>query len=269
MNKIAQKKEILRVINLNIHTTTNKTILRNINFSCHSSEILAILGKNGQGKTTLSLSITNLLNKNVFKVEGKILFDGVDVLNLNEKELISLRQKKIGYIFQNPFASFNPTKTIKTQFEEQSKLKNIPFENFIALMKELSLKDYDQILKKYPYELSGGILQRLSAIRCIASNPLLIIADEPTSALDRPIALELLSLFYHFTKNQNIALILITQDLYILEKYAERVAFLNRGELDHFENKENFFSSFNNNLDLKIFLDAYKSLSYVQTNFTT
>lgn len=262
MNETAQKKEILRIINLNVETKANKTILRKINFSCLSSEILIILGKNGQGKTTLSLSIANLLNKNVFKIEGEILVDGVDVLSLDEKELISLRQKKIGYIFQNPFSSFNPAKTIKSQFEEQSKLKNIPLESIISLMKELSLKDYEQILRKYPFELSGGILQRLSAVRCLASNPSLIIADEPTSALDRPIATELLNLFYHFTKERNIALVLITQDLSVLEKYADRVAFLNNGELYYFESKESFFNSSFNKLDLKIFLDAYKSLKY-------
>ncbi len=261
MNKATNSVHILRVINLNVETKAKKTILKNINFQCLRSEFFVILGKNGHGKTTLSLSIANLLNKNVFNVKGEIFFDKINILKLNKNELISLRQKKIGYILQNPFASFNPIKTIKAQFEEQSELKKIPFETFITLMKELSLNDYDLILKKFPFELSGGILQRLSVVRCLASNPELIIADEPTSALDKPITDHLLNLIFNHVREKKSTLILITQDISIAEKYADTIAFLDHGELKLITNKDGFFQT-KENVDLRILLEAYSFLKY-------
>ncbi len=251
--------EILRVINLKVSTKSKKIILDKINFSCKSQEFFVILGKNGQGKTTLSLSIANLLNKNVFDVSGNILIDGKDVLSLNEDELTTLRQKKISFIPQNPFSSFNPIKKIKNQFEEQSQLKEIPFDTFINLMKELELKNYDLILNKYPFELSGGILQRLSAVRCFASNPVLIIADEPTSALDRPIANQLLNLFNEYVLSKKGALIFITQDLSIAERYAHRIGFLHQGKMELIFEKEDFFKV-RDNIDLKVILESFEQL---------
>lgn len=250
---------ILRIINLSVSIKPNKQILKKINLSCSRQEFIVIIGKNGQGKTTLSLSITNLLNKNHFNLTGQILFNGSDILSLTEKDLNLIRQKKIGYILQNPFSSFNPIKKIKTQFEELSKLKNIPFDSFIVLMKKLNFEDHDLILKKYPFELSGGILQRLSAVRCLASKPSLIIADEPTSALDRPVVNQLLNIFYDYVQNDKGTLILITQDISTAEKFADKIAFLNNGELKIFDNRESFFYH-NENLELYNILESYKQL---------
>lgn len=251
--------EILRVINLRVSAKPNKLIINNISFNCWGQEFFVILGKNGQGKTTLSLSITNLLNKNVFEISGNIIIDGTDILSLNERELTKFRQKKICYIPQNPFASFNPTKKIKPQFEEQSKLKEIPFETYIELMNKLELKNIDSILNKYPFELSGGILQRLSAVRCFATNPLLIIADEPTSALDKPISNQLINLFVDYVSSKKGTLIFITQDVSIAEKYANRVGLLHQGKMDLILDKNDFFKT-KDNIELKIILEAFEQL---------
>ncbi len=250
---------ILRIINLSVSTKPNKLILKKINLECSGQEFLVIIGKNGQGKTTLSLSIANLLNKNHFNITGQILFNGLNILSLSENELNLLRQKEIGYIFQNPFSSFNPVKKIKTQFEELTELKSIPFDSFIVLMKKLNLEDHEVILEKYPFELSGGILQRLSAVRCLASKPSLIIADEPTSALDKPIANQLLNIFNEYVRNDKGTLILITQDISIAERFADRIAFLDNGELKIFENKKSFFC-YNENLELHNILKSYEQL---------
>lgn len=256
---INYSNEILRVVELSALTKSNKVILNNISFNCSEREFLVIIGKNGHGKTTLSLSIANLLNKNVFKIKGEIFFKGQEILSLSDSDLNLIRQKRIGYVPQNPFSSFNPTKKIKAQFEEQSKLKNISFDTYIELMKQLDIGNFDLILNKYPFELSGGILQRLSAVRCLAVKPELIIADEPTSALDKPVSNLLLSLFYKFVKDENKTLILITQDLFIAEVFADRIAFLNSGEMNVILSKEQFFAS-NDSVDLKVLLDAYQQL---------
>lgn len=253
---------ILTVKDLNVFVKhSNKQILKRVGFEIKESEFFVVLGKNGQGKSTLSLSITNLLNKNIFKVSGEILFNGIDLLSLSEDEIIKIRQSRIGYILQNPFSSFDPIKTIQSQFEELSKLKNISLQNFYDLMIALNLSNIEEIIKKYPFELSGGILQRLSVVRCLASNPDLIIADEPTSALDKPVANQLLNLFEYYVKNKKKALILITQDISIAEKYADKIAFLHQGEIKSILNRENLFDEIAD-LELKIILESYEQLKY-------
>lgn len=255
-----ESKELIRVAKLKVSVIKNrKTILEDVNFSCKRSEIFTILGKNGEGKTTLALSLSKLLNQDTYSIEGKVYINDENIFELEETNLQKLRSKTIGYILQNPFSAFNPIYKIKTQFEELSKLKNIPFEKFISLMNELELKNHNQILNKYPFELSGGMLQRLSAVRVIASDPEVIICDEPTSALDKPISNQLINLFQDYVKKQNGSLIFITQDISIAETISDKIAFLSHGKLSYPFEKENLFEQ-TNNIELNIFLNSYKQL---------
>ncbi len=254
------QNEILNIQNLSVIVRrNNKKVLNKINLLCSKGDFFVILGKNGQGKSTLSLSIANLLNKKIFTIEGRIFFNGFDILNLHDSDLLKIRQNQIGYILQNPYASFEPIKKIKNQLEEISELKGVPFENFLDLMKRFELIDYINILNKYPFELSGGILQRLSAIKCFASKPSLIIADEPTSALDKPVENILLESFKNFVDNENGTLLFITQNISIAEKYAQKIAFLNHGRLEKTYLKDDFFNSMDDR-EIRIFLEAYKYL---------
>jgi|YNPMSStandDraft_1061717.scaffolds.fasta_scaffold27044_2 ABC-type glutathione transport system ATPase component len=253
-------KELIQVLGLKVSVKgKDKVILNEIDFTCNQSEILTILGKNGEGKTTLALSLTKLLNPQIYSIEGKVYFRNEDILNLDENSLQKIRKEQIGYILQNPFSAFNPIYKIKDQIEELNKLKNIPFENFIQLMNKLELKNHNQILSKYPFELSGGMLQRLSAVRVLASNPDLIIADEPTSALDKPISNQLLKLFRDYVKERNGALIFITQDISIAESFSDKIAFLKNGNLIHFVERENLFKQ-TNHIEIEILLNSYRQL---------
>jgi ABC-type glutathione transport system ATPase component len=255
-----ETNELIRVAKLKVSVIKyRKVILHDVNFSCAKSEIFSILGRNGEGKTTLALSLTKLLNKNIYSIEGDVYINNENIFELEETNLQELRRKKVGYILQNPFSAFNPVYKIKTQLEEFSKLKEIPFEKFIFLMNELELTNHDQILSKYPFELSGGMLQRLAAIRVIASNPVIIIADEPTSALDKPISNQLINLFQDYVKKQNGVLIFITQDISIVETISDKIAFLSNGKLSYPIERENLFEK-TNNIELNIFLNSYKKL---------
>lgn len=255
-----ETKELIRVTKLKVSIIRKgKIILDNITFSCHHSEILTILGKNGEGKTTLALSLTKLLDKRIYSIEGEVFFKNENIFEFDENNLQKLRRDNIGYILQNPFSAFNPFYKIKDQFEELCKLKNIPFENFIYLMNQLDLKQHNQILNKYPFELSGGMLQRLSAVRVIASRPEVIIADEPTSALDKPISIQLINLFRDYIKEQNGVLIFITQDISIAESISDKIAFLNNGNLSNQIEKEKIFEH-TNNIELNFLLNSYLQL---------
>lgn len=252
--------ELIRVAKLKVSVKRKaKVILNGISFNCNKSEILTILGKNGEGKTTLALSLTKLLNPHIYTIEGKVYFKNDNLLDLDDENLQKIRRDKIGYILQNPFSAFNPIYKLKDQFNEISKLKNIPFEKFIQLMNDLELKNYEQIFNKYPFELSGGMLQRLSAVRILASNPELIIADEPTSALDRPIANQLLNLFKKYVKEQKGTLIFITQDFSIAESFSDKIAFLSNGSLIHFTEKDNLFNQ-TKHIEVNFLLNSYKQL---------
>jgi ABC-type glutathione transport system ATPase component len=257
---MSEENNIIHIAKLKVSVIKEgRVILNGIDFKCSQSEILIILGKNGTGKTTLALSLTRLLNPNTFSIEGKIFFKNQNLLEVDEKSLLEIRRQNIGYILQNPFSAFNPVYRIKNQLEEISKLKNIPFENFIQLMNELDLVNYNQILNKYPFELSGGMLQRLSAIRVLASNPELIIADEPTSALDKPISNQLISLLTDYVKTRKAALIFITQDFSIAERFANKVLFLTNGKLIPFSMKDEFTEN-TNNFEIDLLLNSYKQL---------
>ncbi|MGB9664067.1 MAG: ATP-binding cassette domain-containing protein [Ignavibacteria bacterium] len=255
-----ESKEIIRVTKLKVSLIrTGKVILDNINFSCNQSEILTILGKNGEGKTTLALSLTKLLDRRVYLIKGEVFVRNKNIFEFDENNLQQLRRDKIGYILQNPFAAFNPVYKIKDQFEELCKLKNLSFENVIYLMKQLNLEHFDQILNKYPFELSGGMLQRLSAIRVIAYKPEIIIADEPTSALDRPISNQLINLLRDYVKGENGVLIFITQDISIAESISDKIAFLSNGKLSDPAEIDKIFEH-SNNIELNLFLNSYLQL---------
>lgn len=257
---MSKNNELIRVAKLKVFVKRKyRVILNDITFNCHKSEILTILGKNGEGKTTLALSLTKLLNPQVYTIEGEVFFENENLLEIDKIKLHKIRKDKIGYILQNPFSAFNPIYKIKDQFNEISRLKNIPFEKFIHLMNDLELKNYEQILNKYPFELSGGMLQRLSVVRVLASNPALIIADEPTSALDKPISNQLLDILKTYVREQNGTIIFITQDISIAENISDRVAFLSYGSLIHFTEKENLYNQ-TNHIEVNVLLNSFKQL---------
>lgn len=253
-------KEIFRATNLSVSIKESKRIIiENVNFSTFPGEVFAILGKNGSGKSTLALSITKLLSNDVFKISGEVYFNSKNIFLLDDLELLKIRQKRIGYIMQNPFSAFNPIKKIRKQFEYLSMLKEIPLTSFIELMEKLELRDAGAILEKYPFELSGGMLQRLAVVKALVSTPELIIADEPTSALDRPITVQLMDFLSDYVRTQKSALIIITHDISIAEKYSDKIAFLDQGKLNVFSDKTQFFTKYES-INHKVLVESYKFL---------
>mgnify|MGYP000879666886 FL=1 len=228
--------KILEVKNLEIKLReSSKEIIKNISFSMEENTCLGILGESGSGKSVTCKSILNILNKN-FDVKGKIIFNGKNLLKCKEEEMRKIRGKEICMILQNPMTSFDPLYTIENQMiETLLEHKNFSQQEAVNLAKEslekMRLKDIDNILKKYPHELSGGMLQRIMIAIAIALKPKLIIADEPTTAIDSLNQKDIIEEFKILKNEINVSILFVTHDLGILSYLADNLIVMQNGKI--------------------------------------
>ena len=224
---------ILEIKNLSLKIS-NEIILKNINFELKEKEIISIIGKSGSGKTMLSKMIMGLKNKNM-QIEGEILFKDNNIFDFSEEDLRKYRGEGIGYITQNPLNVFLPFQKIKTTFlETYLSHKNISKSEVIELakknLKQVNLENAEEILNKYPFELSGGMLQRVMVAIIIGLDAKIIIADEVTSALDSYNRYEMIKIFKELNK-MGKSIILITHDYYLMKSISERCLVMENGEV--------------------------------------
>lgn len=244
--------KLLEVNNLKVSFNTiygRVTAVDGVSFCVNNGEILGIVGESGSGKSVTSLSIMNLIEKEKGGfVEGEVLFEGTDLLKLKEKEMCNIRGNKISMIFQEPMTSLNPVFNVYKQINEVFKThgrKNNEEnkEKIINILEQLNIPKPESILKKYPFELSGGMRQRIMIAMAIACNPQIIIADEPTTALDVTTQAEILDLLKKITQRTNSSIMLITHDLGIIAELAQRVIVMYRGKVVEQCNVLKFFDS--------------------------
>lgn len=207
--------------NISIINKGQKSILlKDVFFTLNPNRIYTILGENGSGKSTLIKSLTSLLDKREFEIDGKVLWMNKNIFEMNESELSGLRKNQIRYVFQDCVNSFDPLKSIGYYFN--SMVSNHLKLN--ELLEYFNLPAKSKLDKLYPYELSGGMAQRISVVLAVIANPQLLILDEPTSAADAAI----INLLIHFikdyvSKGENTVLI-VTQDLLFAEKVSDEIA---------------------------------------------
>lgn len=214
------------------------TAVSDSSFDIHRGETFALVGESGSGKSVTALAIPQLLSANAqCGPNTSILFDEVEMTRASEHKLRGFRGKKIGMIFQEPLTALNPLHTIERQMAEAIRIHNptLPRSDVRARLYELldavELDKLKDRLGAYPHELSGGQRQRVMIAMAIANNPDLLIADEPTTALDVTVQAEILKLLDTLKRQHNMALLLITHDLSIVEKMADRVAVMQRGQI--------------------------------------
>ena len=179
--------ETLRVTNLTVKN--EKTILKNISFNLKLGKVLGIIGESGSGKTTLSKILLGLYDEKQLAVTGNIIFNGINLLNLKNKEKNPLLGKELTLIPQNPMTAFNPNIRIKKQIIDTIKInsnnkKSEILKEINKFLKIVKLEETEKILNSYPFELSGGQLQRIMSALCLILNSKVIIMDEITSAID-------------------------------------------------------------------------------------
>ncbi len=233
-----------------------RTVLKDISFSIPVNNIFTIVGKNGSGKSTLIKSLTDLLDKRFYKIDGQILFNSQDILLLKKNELMELRQKKIKYVFQDAINSFDHLKKFGYYFNKLT--KNL--EETEELLNFFFLPDPGILFKLYPYEVSGGMAQRISLVLVLLTHPQIIILDEPTSGIDSPIASLVLLKLKEFASSANNSVLLVTQDLLFAKRISNKIAFLFDGNLTEFFSVPDFFDN-SNNEKLNLFLNSYTEIS--------
>ncbi|WP_421762192.1 ABC transporter ATP-binding protein [Devosia sp.] len=196
--------------------------------SVSAGEIVAIVGESGSGKSTLAAAIGRLPIPGLLLVSGTVSIDGTDVATHDEPGLKRLRQETIGYIFQDPVATLDPTMKIGRQLAVA--LGGGRAEALQAL-EGLGLRDLDRVLASYPHQISGGMAQRVAIGLALARRPKLIIADEPTAALDASVKRTVLELLVRACHARGSALLLVTHDLHAVQQHAASVAVMYGGRV--------------------------------------
>jgi oligopeptide/dipeptide ABC transporter ATP-binding protein len=245
---------VLEVDNLKTHFFTREGVVQavdGVSFQVDRGRTLGIVGESGCGKSVTALSIMGLIPKPPAKiVEGSVLFDGVDLTTLSERQLEDVRGRQVAMIFQDPMTSLNPTFKIGTQITETLQRhfdtpKDAARKRAVELLEEVGIPRAAERLDDYPHQFSGGMRQRVMIAIALSCNPKLLIADEPTTALDVTIQAQILDLLERLREEHEMAMIIITHDMGVIAETADDVAVMYAGQiveqasvLDLFENPE-------------------------------
>lgn len=211
--------------------------VRGVSFSLDKGETLAIVGESGSGKSVTAQSIMRLIPSPPGKVtEGRILFEGVDLVQVAPRKMFGIRGSKISMIFQDPMTSLNPTMTVGKQIMEglvwHHKIdRHKAQKRALEMLRLVGIPNPEQRFNQYPHEFSGGMRQRVMIGIALASDPKILIADEPTTALDVTIQAQILELMQEIQKETQTAIILITHDLGVVAEVAQRVAVMYGGKI--------------------------------------
>ena len=216
---------------------TETLAVDHVSFDIGKGETVALVGESGSGKSVSALSVLKLLPyPPASHPSGKILFDGQDLMALDEAALRKVRGNKITMIFQEPMTSLNPLHTIERQIGEilsvhQGMRAEPARARTLALLKEVGIRDPEKRLGAYPHQLSGGQRQRVMIAMALANEPQLLIADEPTTALDVTVQAQILELLAELKQRNGMSMLFITHDLGIVRKIADRVCVMTKGKI--------------------------------------
>jgi len=233
-------KDILRIENLKTFFFTHDGTVKavdGVNLKIKEGETLGLVGESGCGKSVTALSIMRLIPSPPGKiVSGKILFEGKNLIDLDEKEMRKIRGRKISMIFQEPMTSLDPMFTIGHEIIEVLKLhqglkKDEARKKAIESLKIVGIPDPERRINEYPHELSGGMKQRAMIAMALSCNPALLIADEPTTALDVTIQAQILRLIDGLKKKFGTSVLIITHDLGVIAETCENVAVMYAGHI--------------------------------------
>jgi oligopeptide transport system ATP-binding protein len=239
-NKAAKSKNLLEVRNLSTHFFTPDGVVRavdDVSFELGYGETLGLVGESGCGKSVTALSLTRLVPNPPGKiVSGSVVFDGVDLLKLSDDGMRKLRGKEIGFIFQDPLTSLNPTLTIGFQIAEAIRQhmglsKKASYDRVVELLGKVGIPRARDRLGDYPHQFSGGMRQRVMIAIALSCDPKLILADEPTTALDVTIQAQILELISVLSDEFGTAVLLITHDLGIAAGMCDRVNVMYAGRI--------------------------------------
>lgn len=229
---------VLKAENLNvtlINRKMSKKLVENVNFEIHPGECLGILGESGSGKSMTVKAMLGLLDKN-FQISGNAVFHGKNLLQVSKEELRRLRGNRITMVLQNPMTCFDPLYRIGSQMAETFAahttwtMQEI-HSQCLEILEQMRIQNGEEVLEKYPHQLSGGMLQRIMIGIAMALQPELLIADEPTTAIDAITQYEILEEFVRIKKENHTAMLFITHDLGAISKVADHILVMNSGRV--------------------------------------
>ncbi|MDF2804216.1 MAG: gsiA [Anaerocolumna sp.] len=250
-NKEVKNEDILRVDSLTVGFKVKKSysdVVNHISFKLQQGEVLGIVGESGSGKTMTALSIMGLLAKEA-KLDGRIVYKGLDLVQLKGDSFRKMKGNDVAMIFQEPMTSLNPLMTIGAQMDEMLYLhqKGLPTDfrkkKIIESLNDVGLDNGEEIYIKYPHQLSGGMRQRVMIAMAMINEPNLLIADEPTTALDVTIQAQILQLIKKMNQEHKTSVILISHDLGVVKSICDRVLVMQNGDIVEAGTTEEIFQN--------------------------
>ena len=230
---------LLEVNNLHTYFTTKKGIVKAVNdvtYSLEAGKTLGIVGESGSGKSVSAMSIIKLLDGNGYIESGSIVFDGKDIMKASDKDMYHIRGNEISVIFQEPMTSLNPVFTVQRQIGEVLRIhqhmnKKQAYQKAVSLLSDVKIPNPERVARQYPFQLSGGMRQRVMIAMALACRPKLLIADEPTTALDVTIQAQILKLMNELKRESGASILFITHDLGVIHEMADEVAVMYCGQI--------------------------------------
>ena len=231
---------LLEVKNLRTHFYTFEGVVKavdGVSYDLEEGETLGLVGESGCGKSVSAMSLMRLIPDPPGKiVDGEILFEGQDVLQLSMDEMRHIRGAKMSMVFQEPMTSLNPVLNLEKQLGETLQLhkgmtKQEARQESVELLARVGIPDPERRVRKYPHQFSGGMRQRVMIAMALSCNPRVIIADEPTTALDVTIQAQILELMKGLTQEFGVAMIVITHNLGVVARYADRMNIMYAGKI--------------------------------------
>lgn len=231
---------LVEIRDLKVEATTDAgrrvEIIKGVSFEIAPGEIVALIGESGSGKTTIALTLMGYARAGCRITGGSVRVCGTDMTRLSERERAAIRGTRVAYVPQSAAAAFNPAQRIMDQVIEVARIHHLMSDaeartRAVALFRALSLPDPDNIGDRYPHQVSGGQLQRLSAAMALIGDPELVIFDEPTTALDVTTQIEVLRAFKAVMQKRNIAGVYVSHDLAVVAQIAQRIVVLRGGEV--------------------------------------
>lgn len=237
----------IKDLHVQFHTSDHEAV-RGIDLTVQDGEIMGLVGESGSGKTVTAMMVSGLLRPEQADFRGRILLDGEDLLHAGGQRIRAIQGKDICVVFQEPMSAMDPTMRIGKQVEECLRVHTDLSaqerrQRALQALRDVELPDPEGVYRKYPHELSGGMLQRVMIAAAIVSRPRLLLADEPTTALDVTIQAQILALLKKLNQENHMAILFISHDLHVVRKLCNRVAVMQRGRIVETGTAETLFQA--------------------------